>query len=185
MGVNIIHATYPSDELVDHNIKTSHEEGREIHCLNVMVEPDISEPSIEDIYTTLVPLGCHVQCIIVRYQNHTERALVNISSVLTRVDSVHFIAPVISKEEIERVDGVIKSGIHFKLRMTGSIKDNNLCVPEKTPGSNYITINKCKDTIVVVSEPNMESRSKPLDISDEGLVTLSEKDSLVYISQNS
>ena len=185
MEVNIIHATYPSDDLTGYKMKKCQEDGCDIHSLNVTVADDVSEPSIEDIYTTLVPMGCHVQCLSVRYVTKPERALVNISSILTIVDSVHLMSPIIPREETQRLKDILKSGIHFKLRMTGSMEDNSVDVPEKTPGSNYITVKKCEDTTIVISEPNMEKMSKPLDSSDEELVRLDEQESLMYISQNS
>jgi len=183
---NITYATYPSNSNTEEEIRNKCQEtGDEIHCLTVSVSKDISEPSIEDIYTTLVPIGCKVQCLVIRYETTPERSLVNASSVLEKVESVHMITPVVTKDDVSRLNDIIKSGGDFKIRITGFVGDHKLDIPTKIAGGDYVTIEICDDTITVVSEPNLEKMSKPLDSFDDELVRLDEKDSLDYISQNS
>ena len=179
MEANIIRITYPPDDFTNQTMKEQRNSGNIIHHLSVTVSEDVSEPSVSDIFSSF-PVGCGIQAITVRYQVDPERPFSDITSALTHVPNIHVISPSVSKESIEMIQELINSGIYFNLRVTG-INENTLTSPEKVGGGSYIDIEEFDDHIVIISEPNYERMSMPLNRSDNQLVKLGAAQSLDYI----
>jgi len=175
---------YPLDD--DSNaILNSITESQEYIINELNVTCTQTDASINDIFSACVPHGNSVQCLCVRYTVAPVRVFVDAEIVVPEVESIHIISPTISNEDIMRCVNMVNNGRDILVRITASI-DPTLppLVPARNIGDPYISIHRGKDYILITSDSNLESQSRPLDINDESLTVLGEADSLKYISNH-
>lgn len=186
-----VNATYPPDEYTEGVLQRHVESGSRVHELNVEVQNGASDPSVDDVFASIVPHGARVQCLSVRYDTKPERSLVNASRVLEQVESVHVISPVISVDDVERCTHLVKKHDHVKIRLTGYSEGSEISEilrqfveANRGPGDPYVRVEHKDDYVLIVSDPNLERNSRPLETSDERLAVLGHEGSLEYIYHN-
>lgn len=191
MDASTVNATYPPDVYTEGVLQRHADSGSHVHELNVEVQKGMSDPSVDDVFSSIVPQGARVQCLSVRYDTRPERSLVNASRVLERVESVHVVSPVISVDDVERCVRLVQEHENVKIRLTGysegsAISEMLRRFVESTqgPGYPYVRVEHKNDYVLVVSEPNLERNSRPLETSDERLTVLDHEGSLEYIYHN-
>lgn len=191
MNAIIVNATYPPGDVTETALQLHADSGERVHELVIEVQEGLSDPSVDDVFACVVPPGARVQCLSVRYDTAPQRSLVNVARVLEQVESVHVISSTISACDVERCINLVKQRLPVKVRLTGSSEGSEVSTmlrgfvdSPRDPGDMYVRVEHKNDYVLIVSDDNLERRSRPLATSDDGLTTLGHEGSLEYIYHN-
>ena len=79
--------------------------------------------SVNDIFTSTVPIGCSVQTITVRYEDSTSRSCVDIVNLSGKVESVHVISSSVNDKDVKKCNLLIKEGVCLTVRLSGFVSE--------------------------------------------------------------
>ena len=79
--------------------------------------------SVNDIFTSTVPIGCSVQTITVRYADNTARSCVDIGNLSGKVESVHVISASVNEKDVKKCNLLIEEGACLTIRLSGFVSE--------------------------------------------------------------
>lgn len=162
--IHSVNVTFPPDQMSSDLLENVSFYKSFIH--DFRIETSDKTSSLNDMFTSMVPIGSNVQHITVRYLELPERATVGLEHLPDFVESVHIISSVISEHDIQRVKSM---STDLSVRLTGLLKEqtNIDSLPYMKVGKDHIVFSK-----------------KIVDTNEDIETTLNENDALQYIFDN-
>ena len=130
-----IDLVFPPDERSSRILKTISFYRSFVH--DFRVETSDNNASVNDIFSSMVPVGSEVQNFTVRYTVLPDRATIDLESLPEILESVHIISSSISEDDIKRVKELVHI-TKLSVRLTGFNKSEVKEEPFMKIGKDFI-----------------------------------------------